>query len=61
LYTLAGEGSIWRVGQAGLRDRERRAGTINQRWTLTFDEEKLNVRAMIGDRPEISIDSETGG
>jgi CubicO group peptidase (beta-lactamase class C family) len=32
-----------------------------ERWTLTFEGEKLNVRAKIGERPEISIDSETGG
>jgi hypothetical protein len=32
-----------------------------ERWTLSFDGEKLNVRAKIGQRPEISIDGETGG
>jgi hypothetical protein len=32
---------------------------VNQR-TLTFDGEKLNVRAKIGERPEVSVDSETG-
>jgi hypothetical protein len=32
-----------------------------ERWTLTFDGEKLNVRAKIGQQPEISIDSEAGG
>jgi hypothetical protein len=32
-----------------------------ERWTLTFDEEKLNVRAKINERPEISIDGEAGG
>jgi hypothetical protein len=36
-------------------------GQPAERWTLTFDGEKLNVRAKIGERPEISIDSETGG
>jgi CubicO group peptidase (beta-lactamase class C family) len=35
-------------------------GAPPERWTLTFDGEKLNVRANIPDRPEISIDSETG-
>jgi CubicO group peptidase (beta-lactamase class C family) len=32
-----------------------------ERWILTFEGEKLNVRAKIGERPEISIDGETGG
>jgi CubicO group peptidase (beta-lactamase class C family) len=32
-----------------------------ERWTLTFDGEKLNVRVNIYERPEISIDSETDG
>jgi hypothetical protein len=32
-----------------------------ERWTLTFESEKLNVRVKIGERPEVSIDSETGG
>ena len=36
-------------------------GEPAERWTLTFDGEKLNVRGKIGERPEISIDSETGG
>jgi hypothetical protein len=36
-------------------------GQSAERWTLRFDGEKLNVRAEIGERPEISIDSETGG
>jgi hypothetical protein len=31
-----------------------------ERWTLTFDGEKLNVRAEIGAGREISIDGETG-
>jgi CubicO group peptidase (beta-lactamase class C family) len=31
-----------------------------ERWTLTFDGEKLNVRAKIGAGREISIDGETG-
>jgi hypothetical protein len=35
-------------------------GAPPERWTLTFAGEKLNVRANIPDRPEISIDSETG-
>jgi hypothetical protein len=33
----------------------------SERWTLSFDGEKLNVRAKIGEQPEISIDSEGGG
>jgi hypothetical protein len=36
-------------------------GQPPERWTLTFDGEKLNVRGKIGERPEISIDGETGG
>ena len=32
-----------------------------ERWTLTFDGEKLNVRFNMNERPEISIDSETDG
>jgi len=36
-------------------------GQAAERWTLTFDGEKLNVRAKIGEQPEISIDSEAGG
>jgi hypothetical protein len=36
-------------------------GQPAERWTLTFDGEKLNVRAKIGEQPEISIDSEGGG
>jgi hypothetical protein len=36
-------------------------GRPTERWTLTFDGEKLNVRAKIGAQPEISIDGETGG
>jgi len=36
-------------------------GQPPERWTLTFDGEKLNVRGEIGERPEISIDGETGG
>jgi CubicO group peptidase (beta-lactamase class C family) len=35
-------------------------GAPPERWTLTFAGEKLNVRANIPDRPEMSIDSETG-
>jgi hypothetical protein len=35
-------------------------GEPAERWTLTFDGEKLNVRAKLGERPEVSIDSETG-
>ena len=31
-----------------------------ERWTLTFDGEKLNVRVNFGTGPEISIDGETG-
>ena len=36
-------------------------GRPPERWTLTLDGEKLNVHAKIGEQPEISIDSETGG
>jgi CubicO group peptidase (beta-lactamase class C family) len=36
-------------------------GQAAERWTLTFDGEKLNVRAKIGEQPEISVDSEAGG
>jgi CubicO group peptidase (beta-lactamase class C family) len=36
-------------------------GQPPERWTLTFDGEKLNVRANIPDRPELSIDGKTGG
>ena len=35
-------------------------GQPPERWTLTFGGEKLNVRADIPERPEISIDGETG-
>jgi hypothetical protein len=31
-----------------------------ERWTLTFDGEKLNIRVNFGTGPEISIDGETG-
>jgi hypothetical protein len=36
-------------------------GEPAERWTLTFDGEKLNVRARLGEEPEISVDGETGG
>ena len=36
-------------------------GEPAERWTLTFDGEKLNVRVKIPGRPETSIDNETGG
>ena len=36
-------------------------GQPAERWTLTFDGEKLKVRAKIGQRPEVSTDSEAGG
>ena len=36
-------------------------GQPAERWTLTFDGEKLNVRVTLGDGSEISMDSETGG
>jgi hypothetical protein len=36
-------------------------GRPAERWTLTFDGEKLNVRVKLGDGDEISMDSETGG
>jgi CubicO group peptidase (beta-lactamase class C family) len=32
-----------------------------ERWTLTFDGEKLNIRFNMNERPEISIDGETDG
>ena len=35
-------------------------GEPAERWTLTFDGEKLNVRGKIPDGPEISVDGETG-
>jgi hypothetical protein len=35
-------------------------GAPPKRWTLMFDRQKLNVHVNISDRPEISIDSETG-
>jgi hypothetical protein len=31
-----------------------------ERWTLTFEGEKLNVSVKIGERPDATIDSETG-
>jgi CubicO group peptidase (beta-lactamase class C family) len=36
-------------------------GQPAERWTLTFDEEKLNVRVKFEDGSEMSMDSETGG
>jgi CubicO group peptidase (beta-lactamase class C family) len=36
-------------------------GLDDQRWTLTFDGEKLNVRVRLGHGPEISFDGETSG
>jgi hypothetical protein len=36
-------------------------GRPAERWTLTFDGEKLNVRVKLEDGDEISMDSETGG
>jgi hypothetical protein len=36
-------------------------GQPPERWTLTFGGEKLNVRANIPERPEISVDGQTGG
>jgi hypothetical protein len=36
-------------------------GQAAERWTLTFDGAKLNVRVNVPERPEISIDSEAGG
>src|SRR5271166_50467 len=36
-------------------------GKPAERWTLTFDGEKLNARVKLGDGDEISIRSETGG
>jgi hypothetical protein len=35
-------------------------GEPAERWTLTFDGEKLNVRGKFPDRPEISVDGKTG-
>jgi hypothetical protein len=37
------------------------ANSPEERWTLTFDGEKLNVRVNSGTGPEISIDGKTGG
>jgi len=37
------------------------ANSPEQRWTLSFDGNKLNVRAQLGGRPEISVDGQTGG
>ena len=36
-------------------------GQAAERWTLTFDGSKLNVRVNIRERLEISIDSGAGG
>jgi len=36
-------------------------GKPAERWTLTFDGEKLNARVKLGDGDEISISSDTGG
>jgi hypothetical protein len=36
-------------------------GQPPERWTLTFGGDKVNVRAKIGERPEVSIDGKTGG
>jgi hypothetical protein len=36
-------------------------GRPAERWTLTFDGDKLHVRVKLGDGDEISIDSETSG
>ena len=36
------------------------ANSPEERWTLTFDGEKLNVRVKFGFRPEISVDGKTG-
>lgn len=36
-------------------------GQTAERWTLTFDREKLNLRVKFGNGPEISVDGETGG
>jgi hypothetical protein len=36
-------------------------GQPPERWTLTFGGEKLNVRANIPERPEISVDGQTAG
>ena len=32
-----------------------------EKWTLTFDRDKLNVRIKFGGQPEISIEGESGG
>ena len=37
------------------------ANSPEQRWTLSFNGNKLNVRAQLGGRPEISIQGQTGG
>ena len=36
------------------------ANSPEERWTLTFDGDKLNVRVKFGVRPEISVDGKTG-
>ena len=36
-------------------------GEPPERWNLTFDGEKLNIRGRLGEEPEISVDGETGG
>ena len=36
------------------------ANSPEERWTLTFDADKLNVRVKFGVRPEISVDGKTG-
>jgi CubicO group peptidase (beta-lactamase class C family) len=37
------------------------ANSPEQRWTLSFNGNRLNVRAQLGGRPEISVDGQTGG
>ena len=37
------------------------ANSPEQRWTLSFTGNKLNVRAQLGGQREISVDGQTGG
>jgi hypothetical protein len=53
---------IWQDDHTFLIDRlVLGLGQGPERWILTFDGEKLNVHVNIPERPEISIDSQTGG
>jgi CubicO group peptidase (beta-lactamase class C family) len=37
------------------------ANSPDERWTLSFDGDKLSVRAKIGGRPEVSVEGHSGG